>query len=469
MSTNTAMKMNETEEVQMPDAEIRCATPTRMQVMMMEFKFGLIAPVLQETYTDDSETKYFRRITQKPIAFPNGKTLTLNYKTLQKWAGEYRKHGMYSLMPVYRSDRGGTRALDSDTIDRIYELKAKFPRINATQMYRQLCDEGFLDSKTGVSAVQRFVKNNDLKGASNPQMRDRKAFEMENFGDLWQADTCYITPIHVDEESRRLYAIGIIDDYSRYVVAAELFYHDNAYNFQKVLKKAILATCIPHKLLVDNGCSYSNDQLSMICVDCGIVLIHTRVRDGASKGKIERLWRSLHSQWEYVTDFSAIHSLEAANASFQEYIRKYNTQKHSSIGETPLERFQKNFPPANARMAQSREWLEEKFLNRITRKVRKDSTIFIDKVQYDVPMELISRNVTVFYLPDDMDHCFILYGGKHYELRKTNKVDNAHTKRNNLPALDYSRIGEDKKDESVSRNGDPGTDSTAAAEGKGAC
>ena len=285
MNTSTAV-ITETANPMTPDKGNLFAPPTRMQIQMTEFKFGLIAPVLQETYADDSETQYFKRITENPITFPNGKTIKLNYKTLQKWAGNYRKYGMSSLMPVYRSDKGSTRALDLDTIERIYVLKAKFPRINATQMYRQLCDEGYLDSKTGVSAVQRFVKNNDLKGASNPQMRDRKAFEMENFGELWQADTCYITPIHVNGESKRLYAIGIIDDYSRYVVAAELFYQDNAYNFQNVLKKAILATCIPHKLLVDNGCSYANEQLSLICVDCGSVLIHTRVRDGASKGKI---------------------------------------------------------------------------------------------------------------------------------------------------------------------------------------
>ena len=58
----------------------------------------------------------------------------------------------------------------------------------------------------------------------------------------------------------------IIDDHSRLLVGGELFYNDNAYNFQKVLKDAIATYGIPDKLYVDNGCSYSNEQLSMICV-----------------------------------------------------------------------------------------------------------------------------------------------------------------------------------------------------------
>ena len=49
---------------------------------------------------------------------------------------------------------------------------------------------------------------------------------------------------------------------------------------------------IPHKLYVDNGAPYSNDQLSYICGSIGTVLLHTPVRDGASKGKVERNFRT---------------------------------------------------------------------------------------------------------------------------------------------------------------------------------
>ena len=81
----------------------------------------------------------------------------------------------------------------------------------------------------------------------------------------------------------------IIDDHSRFLVGGGLFYNDN----------------------VDNGCSYSNEQLSLICGSIGTVLLHTKVRDGASKAKIERQFRTLK-----------------------------NTSIHSGIGATPLERYQ---------------------------------------------------------------------------------------------------------------------------------
>ena len=48
-------------------------------------------------------------------------------------------------------------------------------------------------------------------------------------------------------------------------------------------------------------------------------------------------------------------------------MRSYNTSLHSGIGTTPLSRYQQT--RASIRTPASREWLEECFLNRITRKV----------------------------------------------------------------------------------------------------
>ena len=93
--------------------------------------------------------------------------------------------------------------------------------------------------------------------------------------------------IEVDGVSRRVYNISIIDDNSRMIVGGELFYEDSAVNFQKVLKDAISAYNMPFKLYVDNGAPYSNEQLSLICGELGVVLIHTKIRDGAAKAYVK--------------------------------------------------------------------------------------------------------------------------------------------------------------------------------------
>ena len=413
---------------------------TKQDADMAQFRFALIAPVVQGLFPDASATAYYKRVTEKPLTLPDGSTVQYSYKTLEKWKSIYDNGGLDALLPGRRSDLGTSRVLNDEAISEIYRLKEEHPRMNATQIYWHLVNESFIPACVSVDSVQRFIKHNDLKSARNPNLKDRKAFEEDNFGRCWQADTCYLPYITEDGKSRRVYCMIIIDDHSRLIVGGGLFYSDNAYNFQKVLKQAVATYGIPDKLYVDNGCSYSNEQLSMICVSIGTVLLHTKVRDGASKGKVERHFRTLKERWLYTLDLKAITSLEQFNDMLRDYIRTYNTTFHRGINSTPMVRYLSS--EHKLKMPQSSEWLDECFLNRTTRKVRNDSTITIDKTSFDVPMQFISAKVEIRFLPDDMDSAYILFEGKHYPIRKTNREENCRTKRQN--PIDYSKIGGDQ-------------------------
>ena len=170
------------------------------------------------------------------------------------------------------------------------------------------------------------------------------------------------------------------------------------------------------------------------------MLIHTKVRDGASKGKRERAWLSLDHRLINTIDPKKIASLEEFNQIYREYIREYNTTVHSSIHCTPYERYENT--KDQIRKPKSSEWLDMCFLNRITRKVRNDATVSINNELYDVPMEFIRQKVEIRYEPNDMHTAFIYYDKKKYSIRPTNKNENCRTKRkNNIKTLDYSRLG----------------------------
>ena len=404
-----------------------------------QYKFALIAPVIQDLFTDVSRVAYYKRVTEKPLKFPDGSIRNISYKTLEKWVSNYQRFGIEGLMPQNRSDKGTTRVLSDTAIEEIYRLKSEFPRLNSTQIHEQLIHNGFIPATVSVCAVQRFVKKNDLKSARNPNMRDRKAFEEDAFGKMWQTDTCYFPYITENGKSHRVYAICIIDDHSRLIVGGGLFFNDSAANFQFVFKNAVARYGIPSKLYTDNGSPYVNAQLALICGSIGTVLLHTKPRDGASKAKIERFWRTTKERWLYGLDTENIHSLEKFNTLFQEYLRSYNTTLHSGIGCTPFDRYQQS--KNHARIPQSREWLNECFLNRIFRTVRKDSTVTIDKFSYDVPMQFIGQKVEIRFRPGEMDSAIIIYENEHFPLRLTDKNENCRTKRQNGSVIDYSKLG----------------------------
>lgn len=403
------------------------------------FRFALIAPVIQGLYPDASEAAYYRRVTKDPILRPDGTSFQYSPDTLERWTGLYRKKGMDGLIPGFRKDKGISRSLSADAISEIYRLREKFPRINGVMIHQMLIQGGFIPSTVSVRAIQRFIKENDLKSARNTSIKDRKAYEMPQFGCMWQADTAYLPYITENGHSRRTFLIMIIDDHSRLIVGGRIFYNDNAYNYQKVLKQAIATYGIPDKLYMDHGSSFENDQLTLILDSLGIVESHAPVRDGAAKGKVERNFRTLRSRWLSNLDVSKIHSLEEFNHLLADYIRRHNTTVHSGTGETPVDRFMRT--KDHVRIPKSAEWLDECFTNRITRKVNNDSCITISGTWYDAPPQFIGMNVEIRFLPDQMENAYILYGSTRFPICETNKVENSSTKRNNLPAITYSSEG----------------------------
>lgn len=410
-------------------------------IEMATFRFGIIAPVIQGTYTQKSEAAYCRDICKHPIHCPDGSDYSFSPRTIEKWIGQYRKHGIDGLLPAKRKDCGVSRKITDDAANEIYRLKTEYPRANATIIHDMLIKDGFLPSSVSVRAVQRFIKANDLTSARNPNVRDRKAFEMAAFGELWQADTAYLPHITDDSgRSRRTYLVMILDDHSRMIVGGQIFFHDNAYNYQKVLKSAIMTYGLPDKLYMDNGTPFKNEQLSLILASLGIVEAHTAIRDGASKGKVERNFRTLRSRWLSTLDVSSIHSLEQFNALLNNYIRKHNTTIHSATGEKPIERFSKT--REHIRLPKSNEWLNECFMNRQIRKVNNDACITINNLRYDVPPQFIGMSIEVRFLPDKMNEAYMLYEGTRFPIRLTNKIDNAHTKRNRN--ISYAKEGESK-------------------------
>ena len=149
-------------------------------VKIAHVRFAVIAPVIQELFTEPSKTAYYKKVAERPLKMPDGKEVRLNYNTFEKWEARYKKDGMDGLMPRTRSDSGMSRVLPDTAVAEIFRLKQEFPRINATLIYTRLVADGFIkQSEVSLSTVQRFIKKNDLKSAGNPNRKDRKAFEEE--------------------------------------------------------------------------------------------------------------------------------------------------------------------------------------------------------------------------------------------------------------------------------------------------
>ena len=217
------------------------------------FRFSLIAAIVNETYEAYSKMEYFRNMAAKTHTHPNGSKVKYSSGTIKSWYLNYNKRGIDGLIPKKRSDAGLPRTFSEAAVNKIHDIKENFPYITTKMVYQKLVEDGYIKaSEVSLSSVYRYIRDNNLK-RNQLDPNERKAYEMENSNDCWQADTSYFAKIIVDGRKVQTYLISILDDKSRLIVHSEVFLNDNGVNVQHVFKKAIKKYGVPKKLFVDNG------------------------------------------------------------------------------------------------------------------------------------------------------------------------------------------------------------------------
>lgn len=399
---------------------------------IMTWRYGLIAPVLNQTHGHSSEAAYYRHLCSTPIlSYDSNDKVVLKPGTLKNWVHLYRKYGLKGITPSSRVDNGKFRVIDSKLEEDIITILTEYPCLTNTMVHWKLVTSGKLEKNVSQSTIDRYIRHL-RRGQKLPEIhkgRDRHAWEMTHANDLWQADTSYLKKIN----NRQTYLIGIVDDASRLQVGYHVYYNDNAINFQEVLKKAISAYGKPKMLYVDNGSPYSNEQLKLICARLGIQLLHTRVRDGASKGKVERSFNTHKRHWMETIDWNQFLDIDAVNDSFDEYItNRYNSVNHSSLRDqsgnqmTPKQRFLKD--SENLKYIDP-ETLRKAFYHRKDCKVRTDSTIRLLNKDFEVDSIYMGQTVEVHFNPVDLDEIWVVDNDEWKPIKQVNKQENAKIKR----------------------------------------
>ncbi len=398
------------------------------------FKFAIIANLVNNTYECKSKEEFFRNAALKKYTLPNGKETTLTAGTIKKWYADYKKYGFEALKPKCRSDIGSSRSLPVECIDKITEIKSKYPYITGKAIYNKLVEDGdILAKNVSLASLYRFLNNNNFHTHT---ITERKAFEMEFANDCWQGDTSHGPILTIDGKKIQTYLIQLIDDASRLIVGYQFFLNDNALNFQLVLKQAIKTYGVPKKIFVDNGTPYKNQQLSLICATIGTVLLHAKVFSPESKAKIERSFRTVKDNFLNCEDWNKYTSLKELNKAYRNYISKeYNSKYHSGIKDIPRNRFQRDYD--KLKFISSHEEVDKMFLHVEEKPVAQDATIRLGKKDFEVPQKYIKQRIIVKYSPEDLSFVYI-YNDKTKELEKAYPVDKIANSKMKRKTISYS-------------------------------
>lgn len=374
------------------------------------FRYGLIAPAIHMSLKERRE--YFKCLEVKEFEVPYYGTKKYNAGTLKNWLLRYKNGGLDNLTPSTRIDAGISKKITEKVADIIKQIITDFPYISISGIYRMLIHEGHI--RTGDLAettLRHYISKNKLKEA-NQMKEPRKKFEKENINELWTADFMVGPYIQVGKKKMQTFLCAIIDDHSRMIVGAGWYIKQNCVALALTLKKAISIYGIPSIFYVDQGKVFHTNYLHLICARLGIALIHAKPYSAASKGKVERWFRTVREKFLNCIDISKIKDITELNKLFEKWVdEEYHNQCHSGIGEKPIDRYINSANKTKIRTITEHE-LDYYFLNTITRKVKNDATISIAGKLYEVPSEFIGKVVDLRFPIDNPDKITIYEDNK---------------------------------------------------------
>lgn len=399
------------------------------------FRYSVIAPL--ETGTSDpgiSNSEFFRRAAAKTYIDPNGKVKTISADTIEKWHLLYKRAGFDGLLPQSRNDEGISRKLDEALQEKIRYLKREHPRISAAEIYRILLSDGDIClGQVSLTTVERFVRLIRSKEDTASQ-KDMRRYERPHINEVWYGDTCYGPWLSTPEGKKRVYFIALIDDASRYIVAADLFFNDNFQNLMALIRSAVSKHGKPRLFSFDNGATYRNSQMELLAARIGSSVHYCEPFTPTSKAKIERWFLTMRMQYLASLDMRNFHSLEDLRRDFAAYVLRYNQTPHSSLGGiSPQDRF---FSEPDHIRRLTEEEIEKNFLLETERRVSADSVLSLGNVDYEVHYSYAKQRIRIRYSPD-MEKVFVVEpSGELTPLRLLSKQDNSVVKRERVRLSD---------------------------------
>ncbi len=231
----------------------------------------------------------------------------------------------------------------------------------------------------------------------------------------------------VDGKKRQSFLFAFLDDCSRVFTHASFALDQTMDTMKRVYIEAVLRRGCPGIVYLDNAKIYRSQLFHAACARMGTTVAHTEIYDGASKGKIERAFRTVRERF-LVLHPEPVSSLDDLNQLFWRWLEDdYHRRVHSSLGMSPLDKYLSQIQ--TVRVVDDPETVWRLFMRREQRRVNNDGTISILGKTFEVPCALIGKKVEARF-DDNLEEVLIYEGDVQVgKAKPVNLGDNALVRR----------------------------------------
>lgn len=385
------------------------------------FRYGVIAALVCRRLASRAEEAVLRReLLAKEWVFPDGSVRKIPERTLRDWLSRYRKYGMeglYDALKKERKNKGRVKAIGKETLERAEQLRRELPERSVRTIVEILKSENFSVGFSERTLQRQLRRLNAMRCKLEKKSRLHQRWEQAAVNDLWHGDTAHAVWLpdpSNPNKMKRTKLIAFVDDASRVCTHGEFYFDERLPSLVDTFGKALLKRGKPRRLLLDNAFIFHSTTLEVMCAELQIELSFCRPRRPQGKGKIERLIRTIKEGFVGEANRAGFTSLEELNQAFTGWLEKhYHRRAHSELGQTPLERWQKDMSKL---LAVTPEHMRRALMLRTRRRVQQQTgTVYLDGMEYSCSKEVAGLEVEVRWHTDVADSIEVWLDGKYVE------------------------------------------------------
>jgi putative transposase len=363
------------------------------------WRYGILGPLVSARLEHGDRRALFLEAASRVHVDPDGCIARISPRTVEAWYYAWKHGGLEALKDEPRSDKG-TSKIPPALQERLLLLKRENPRRSARRLIRILERTGEVKKgQLSRSGVQRLLLAKGVSRLGGGEPRERRTYRFEEPGALWIGDVLHGPLVIAGGCLRKSYVIAFIDSATRFVPAAEVRLSESAADHEYVLKQAVLKHSRPGAIYEDNGAAQRSESLVLILAELSIRLIHTESYDPQAKGVIERWNLTFRDEVESELPEEPLPLEEFQSRVWSWLAVEYNARVHGTTGRVPLEHWLS--AADTLRPVPPRLDLDEVFLHRERRKVRRDGTVRFRGGFLEVHYSLAGKTVELRFDPFD--------------------------------------------------------------------
>lgn len=397
--------------------EIMYETDSRLKIAL--FRYGVIAPLVCRRLEPDAAKQIRSQILEQQFEYPDGNRRLVPIRTIRHWVAKYRKFGFKGLFDDFRSDKGTSRAMSVELLEKAKELRKEEPARSVRTIIELLSKTGSNTDSLSERTVARRLKaigatKQLLKKGAGSYQRWQQLYA----NDLWHGDTSHGVWLRDPEnpnKAKKTKFIVFVDDASRLCTHGEFYFDEQLPRLLDCFGKALLTRGRPCRLLFDNGSIYRSSSMASTCAEIGSEVSFCRPRSPQGKGKVERFIKTVQDSFMVEANRAAVESLHALNNMFAGWLKDYHNRIHSELdGQTPLARWNTDIKHVSI---VTPEELKRALMLRARRKIHiNTATVSVDGRDYQASQDLAGQEVEVRWNIQNMDSVELWMLGEFIEI-----------------------------------------------------